>query len=224
MQYKLITFDAYSALLDIKGSLVPVLEKAFPATKEDLAAVFTIWRARQWDYVLLSSVMDKGFLSYSYITRCSLDYTLLKFGLQCSEEVKVALVDAWSHLLAWPEARPVLEEIKRRGYPIAILSNGDEAMLKSLENSTGIQFDYIFCAEQAKAYKPSPKIYRLPFDRQGLTLEDVLHVAGSPFDTMGAKAEGLQCAWSNRLHDYLIDPKYKPDYELDGLQGLLKIL
>jgi len=51
----------------------------------------------------------------------------------------------------------------------------------------------------------------------GLKLEEVLHVAGFPFDTMGAKAEGLQCAWSNRFRDYLIDPKYKPDYEMEGL-------
>lgn len=224
MKYKLITFDAYSALLDIKGSLVPVLEKAFPAEKNDMVAVFTTWRARQWDYVLLSGVMNKGFLSYSYITRCALEYTLLKFGLHCAAEGKQKLVDAWSHLSAWPDAKNVVDEIKHRGYPVAILSNGDEAMLKSLEKSTGIVFDHIFCAEQAKAYKPSPKIYRLPFDKLGLKLDEVLHVAGSPFDMMGAKAEGLQCVWSNRLHDFSIDPQYKPDYEFDDLRKLLTIV
>ena len=224
MKYKLITFDAYSALLDIKGSLIPELEKAFPEAAADLVTMFTTWRARQWDYVLLNNSMNKGFLSYSYITRCALDYTLLKFGMACSEEAKVQLVNAWSHLLAWPEARDVVEEIKRRGYPVAILSNGDEVMLKSLEQSTGIVFDHIFCAEQAQAYKPSPKIYRLPFDRLGLKLEEVLHVAGSSFDMMGAKAERLQCFWSNRLHDFPIDPQYKPDYEFAGLRELLSIL
>lgn len=42
---------------------------------------------------------------------------------------------------------------------------------------TGIVFDHIFCAEQAKAYKPSPPIYKLPFDRLGLKLEEVLRIA-----------------------------------------------
>ena len=51
-----------------------------------------------------------------------------------------------------------------------------------------------------------------------------MHVAGSPFDTMGAKAEGLECAWSNRFYDFLIDPKYKPDYEFNDLQELLTLL
>ncbi|TCL38826.1 2-haloacid dehalogenase [Anaerospora hongkongensis] len=224
MKYKVITFDAYSALLDIKGSLVPALEKVFDVSGKDLTAVFAMWRTRQWDYVLLSSSMNKGFLSYRYITRCALDYTLLKFDLTCSEANREELVDAWSHLSAWPEAQTTLLEIKRRGYPIAILSNGDEAMLKSLEGSTGIVFDYIFCAEQAKAYKPSPKIYQLPFDKLGLARAEVLHVAGSPFDMMGAKAEGLLCIWSNRFHDFPIDPIYKPDFECNDLSGLLKVL
>lgn len=224
MKYKLITFDAYSALLDIKGSLVPALGKVFGSSGQDLVAVFTLWRTRQWDYVLLSSSMNKGFLSYRYITRCALDYTLRKFNLPCSEINKEQLVEAWSHLKAWPEALTALTEIKHRGYPIAILSNGDEPMLKTLEVSTGISFDYIFSADQAKAYKPSPKIYELPFDKLGLAREEVLHVAGSPFDMMGAKAAGILCAWSNRFRDFPIDTQYKPDFEFDDLSGLLKIL
>ena len=224
MKYKLITFDAYSALLDIKGSLVPVLEKIFPQSEKDMAAVFTTWRTRQWDYVLLSNSMDKGFLSYRYITRCALEYTLLKFGLICSETAKERLVEAWSQLSAWPEARDVLDEVKRLGYPIAILSNGDEPMLKALEGSTGIVFDYIFSADQAGAYKPSPKIYQLPFHKLGLARQDVLHVAGSPFDMMGAKAAGILCGWSNRFGDFPIDPRYKPDYEWNELGELLRIL
>jgi len=224
MNYKLITFDAYSALLDIKGSLVPVLEKLLGSSGKDLTAFFTIWRTRQWDYVLLSSSMDKGFLSYHYITRCALDYTLLKFEITCSEAVKEQLVGAWSHLLAWPEAKTVLMEVKRRGYQIAILSNGDEPMLKALEVSTGIIFDYIFSADQAEAYKPSPKIYRLPFNKLGLVREEVLHVAGSPFDMVGAKAANILCAWSNRYHDFPIDSQYKPDFEFNDLNELLQIL
>lgn len=224
MKYKLITFDAYSALLDIKGSLVPALEKAFGSSGKDLVAIFTMWRTRQWDYVLLSSSMNKGFLSYRYITRCALDYTLLKFDLACTEATREQLVDAWSHLSAWPDARTALAEIKRRGYPVAILSNGDEPMLKALEESTGIVFDYIFSADQAKAYKPNPKIYQLPFNKLGLTREEVLHVAGSPFDMMGAKAVGMLCAWSNRFRDFPIDPQYKPDFEFDDLNGLLQVL
>lgn len=224
MKYKLITFDAYSALLDIKGSLVPVLDKVFGSSGKDLAAMFTMWRTRQWDYVLLSSSMAQGFLSYRYITRCALDYTLLKFELTCSEATREQLVDAWSQLSAWPEARTVLDEIKRRGYPIAILSNGDELMLNSLAASTGIRFNYIFSAEQAKAYKPNPKIYQLPFQRLGLSRDEVLHVAGSPFDMMGAKAVGMQCVWSNRFRDFPIDPQYKPDVEINDLRGLLSVL
>lgn len=224
MSYKLITFDAYSALLNIKGTLVAELKKVFGTTTGDMEAVFTLWRTRQWDYLLLSNSLDKGFLHYSYITRCTLEYTLLKFGLACSEDGKKQLVDTWSRLALWPEAYDVLTELKRRGYPIAILSNGDEHMLKALAQSTGIEFDYIFSAEQAQAYKPSPRIYQLPFQALGLGRNEVLHVAGSPFDLLGAKAAGIICAWSNRFDDFPIDPQYKPDYEWKDLAGVLDVI
>ena len=97
-------------------------------------------------------------------------------------------------------------------------------MLHPLKESTGIPFDEIFCAEQAKAYKPNPLIYRLPFERLQLHIDDVLHVAGSPFDMMGAKSAGLHCAWSNRYNEVPIDLKYQPDYQWSNLSGLLEIL
>ena len=79
-------------------------------------------------------------------------------------------------------------------------------------------------AEQAQAYKPNPKIYQLPMDRLGLSRDEVLHIAGSPFDMMGAKAVGLPCIWSNRFGDFPLDAQYKPDAEINDLMGLLPIL
>lgn len=223
-KFKLITFDAYSALLDIEGSMVPVLQKYFPDTQVDLLAFFKLWRTRQWDYVLLSENLEKGFHTYRYITRCALEYTLGKYKMQLSEKDCDALVSAWGDIKAWPEAKKVLDEVKKRGYKIAILSNGDDDMLEPLKQSTGIDFDYIFGGEQAQHYKPNPAIYALPFKQLGLGREDVLHVAGSPFDMMGAKSADILCGWSNRLGEVTIDKKYQPDYEWTNLSGLLGII
>ena len=52
----------------------------------------------------------------------------------------------------------------------------------------------------------------------------MLHVAGSVFDVMGAKAAGCNCAWSNRYSDYVLDTKYEPDYNMKSLSDLLEFL
>ena len=220
---KLITVDAYSALLNLEGSMAPIVEDALGQKNIDSLAFFRMWRAKQWDYVLLSSNLEKGYHSYEYLTRATLIYTLKKFDLTLSQEKQDFLVDAWSHLLAWPEAKEVFDEAQKRGYKIALLSNGDESMLHPLKESTGIQFDYIFCAEQSEAYKPNPRIYALPFQK-GYQHDEVLHIAGSTFDLMGAKSAGIYCAWSNRYDDYPIDEKYHPDFNWKNLAGLLEIL
>lgn len=219
--YKLITFDMYSALLDIEGSALPRVISVLKRPSEECLTFFKLWRTRQWDYVLLSSLMDKGFLSYYDITWKALEYTGKKTGIYLSLPEKTELMEIWTSFLAWPEAKETIDLIKAKGYQVAMLSNGDETMLKKLEDSTGITFDYIFSADQANHYKPHVSIYELPTEKLGIAKTDFLHVAGSLFDMMGAKAAGCNCAWSNRLGEYTLDPQYLPDYETTNLQQLL---
>ena len=154
----------------------------------------------------------------------SLDYTLRRFGLAADVAQRAMLVEAWNRLRLWPEAPDVLAAVAARGYPIAVLSNGDEPMLRALLAHAGVAVPHVFAADQAGYYKPHPRVYALPLERLGLAPADVLHVAGSRTDVLGAKAAGLACAWSNRLHDVVLDPAYAPDHELADLTGLLSIV
>ena len=222
--YKLITFDMFSALLDIEGSALPRVEAVLRQPPEQCLRFFRLWRTRQWDYVLLSSLMARGFLTYHDITWKTLEYAAKKTGLTLSQAEKLELMDIWTNFRAWPEARETVNALKSKGYLVGMLSNGDESMLRQLETSSGISFDYIFAADQAQHYKPHRDIYMLPTRRLDIPREEFLHVAGSLFDMMGAKAAGCNCAWSNRLSEYTIDPQYQPDYETDNLRQLLDIL
>lgn len=221
--YRLITFDAYSALFDRDRSLVPVLAKALGAAADAAAAVQT-WRAKQMEYAAIGNSLAKGRPSFREATRLGLDYTLKRLGHDLAEAKREALVEAWDRLEPWPEAEEVLAEVKARGYPIAILSNGDEAALKKLARQFKTAFDHIFSAEAAGFYKPHPAVYRLPLERLGLAGREVLHVAGGAPDALGAKAAGLACAWSNRSGDYVLNPAYAPDFEFPDLRGLLKVI
>jgi 2-haloacid dehalogenase len=135
-----------------------------------------------------------------------------------------ALAAAWDELEPWPEANAVLKAVHDGGHRIALLSNGDESMLRALAERLETPFDAIYSGETAGAYKPAPAIYRLPSDDLGLEPADILHVAGSATDVMGAKSAGLTCAWSNRRGDRLIDPTLGPDFTFPNLRGVLEVL
>lgn len=222
--FKLITFDVYSASLDINGSAVPIVKEVLGWHEEECLEFFKTWRAQQWSFLLLNNSMGEGYLNYRTITTKTLEYAMKKFGVTLNDEQKKRLMEIWVSFKAWPEAKEVIDEIKRRGYKVAMLSNGDQDMLEPLQESSGIKFDYIFSAESAKAYKPAPSVYDVPFNEIGIKKEEMLHVAGSVFDVMGAKAAGCNCAWSNRYSDYVLDAKYEPDYNMKSLSDLLEFL
>lgn len=222
--YQLITFDIYSASLDIFGSAVPKVSEVLALDSETARLFFKTWREQQWNFLLLSNSMKDGYRNYRYITRRTLEYAEQKFDLRLTAEQAEELMSIWTSFRAWPEAREVIGELRNRGYQVAMLSNGDQDMLEPLVQSSGIEFDYIFSADRARAYKPNPAVYDVPFQLTGIEKKDMLHVAGSMFDVMGAKAAGCRCAWANRYHDAVLDPAYAPDYDLRDLTGLLNIL
>ncbi len=222
--YRLITFDMYSALLDIEGSAVPQVEAVLNRPKNECLAFFKLWRMRQWDYVLLSSVMSSNFLTYNEITSKALVYTEKKMGISLGDFERQSLMKIWLNFKAWPDAKETVDLLKTKGYKVAMLSNGDEEMLRCLEASSGITFDYIFSADQAGHYKPHPEIYAIPIKKLGIAKTDFLHVAGSLFDMMGAKAAGYDCAWSNRFGEYTLDTRYQPDFEIQNLRQLPEYL
>ena len=225
MEKKLITFDAYSALFDIEGSIIPVVNGVLgEKLKEETTPFFRLWRIRQWDYVLLSNSLQKEHLSYDYITERALEYTCKKYKVTLSGDETARLMKGWRELNPWPEGQKVLKAVKEKGYEIAILSNGDTDMLKDLAARLDTEMDYIFSAEMAGAYKPHPNIYKLPFEKTDYPHEQVIHIAGSPFDTLGAKSAGIQCYWSNRKDDFLIDPIYAPDKEVSTLSDILELI
>jgi 2-haloacid dehalogenase len=220
MSYQLVTFDAYSALFDIESSLTGRVADAL-GTSSGAGALVQAWRRAQMHYVLISNALAVGRVPFKIVTRRALDFALSQIGDDLDEPARQALVGAWDELEPWPEADAVLEEVRRRGHRIAILSNGDEAMLQALAGRLNTKFDGIYSGESAGAYKPSPAIYRLPCDDLDIDPSSVFHVAGSATDVMGAKSAGLVCGWSNRRGDRLIDPSLAPDFVFSRLRGLL---
>lgn len=218
---RLVTFDVYTALVDIESGLVPAVREIFGGT--DAAAFVRLWRSKQLEYAQLSNSLQRERISFRTITRRALDYTMCRTGIAATMAQRAQLEAAWDRLPPWPEAPLTLAELPRRGYRLALLSNGDAEMLRALVSGWDVDFE-ILASDQAGHYKPHPAVYALPSRLLGVPPDEVLHVAGSGNDVLGCKLAGLRCAWSNRNADCMLDPEVRPDHELRDLSGLLRVL
>lgn len=222
--YRLITFDAYSGLADFKTTLMPVITRLLELPADAAEPFLTTWRAKQLGAAALSNALNRGRMSFHDCTGLALDYAAGKHGVTVSASQRGELIESWYPLQPWPEAGDVLGALKARGYALAILSNGDRAMLESIANQVSVEIDHIFSTESAGVYKPDPKVYDLPIDGLGLGRDEYLHVAGGANDVVGAKSAGVTCYWNNRSGDRVLYPEFAADFEGPDLTGLLDIL
>lgn len=224
MPIKLVTFDVYMALLDIQGSLVPVVSDTLCMDDGTADSFVRLWRAKQMERAAVSNSLGLGHMPFRDCTRMGLDYALEKNTLHIDADRHEKLVMAWDRLTPWPEAPDLVRAIRARGFATAILSNGDQDMLDAIAKVFGGAFDHVLSAETAGHYKPHPDVYGLPTRVLGIASDEVLHVAGGSGDVLGARAFGLQCYWSNRTTDRVLDPTFAANHQGPDLGGVLDIL
>lgn len=224
MEYRLITFDVFSALANIEGTFIPILKKHPQFADEDATAFFRMWRTKQYEYMIMLNSLKGDFLGFEEVTRRTLLHALYAYQIKLSESDQDWLVQKWSELEFWEDAKETVEKVKEKGYRIAMLSNGGQHMLASLQNRLGASIDYIFSAEDIGCYKPSPLVYQYAYDQARVEKKQMLHVAGSAPDIVGAISAGIPSAWSNRMNAIPIDLSYQPTYHFHNIKELLAYL
>ena len=116
-------------------------------------------------------------------------------GLPCGCAAKL---DArWDELRPWPEAERVLRELAR-GAVLGVATNCSDALGRRAAARIGFPFAAVVTAESAGCYKPCRRIYAMGAEALGARPEDVLFVAGSPFDVAGAADAKMRVIWHNR--------------------------
>ena len=219
-QPRLVTFDVYSALLDIQGGLVALLSDVTGRDADAVRPLAMTWRVKQMERAAASNSLGGERLSFRACTRLALDYVCARFDLAVSAATREDMVFAWDRLPLWPEADDAVAAVKAMGCQTAILSNGDQDMLDAVARLFSAGFDHVLSSETAGYYKPHPSNYALPEKLLGIASSDTLHVAGGHTDVTGAIAYGLPCVWSNKTGDSLLDPTFPPDAELKDLSEL----
>jgi 2-haloacid dehalogenase len=191
-----VVFDAYGTLLDVHAAMAKHADRL----GQDWPLISADWRRKQLEYSWVRSLAGSAnHRDFWHLTRDALDWTAARYGVR-DQAVLADVLLAYRRLDAYPEVPAVLREIRERGLPMAILSNGEPSMLAEATKSSGLDqlLDAILSVESAGVFKPDPRVYRLAEERFGLPAGQMAFVSSNPWDVFGAHACGFQVFWVNR--------------------------
>ena len=190
-----VAFDAYGTLFDVH-SVVEACNHYFPGKGGQISQ---IWRTKQLEYSWLTSLIGR-YETFWSITERALVMACKSLGLDLSADVKSALLDKYLVLDTYPEVSDALERMTDK--KLVVLSNGSPDMLKSAVEGAGLgaRLTSIISADDARIFKPSPRVYGLAPDRLGIDIGKIVFVSSNSWDIVGASAFGFQTCWVNRLN------------------------
>lgn len=220
-----VTFDVYSALFDTVGGLTGAVAEVLRrrAAEGDPRAFARAWRRRHAEYLLAATALDREPASNRAAIEASARHALRELAPPPAEEEVAALVAAWERLPPWPEAIGVLQAVRGRPLALASLSNGDAEMQRALLGTLPVRFDHVISTEGGR-FKPHPTVYQKALHILGVGANELLHVAGSATDAMGATAAGIRTLWINRTGEPVLDPRLAPEFEGPDLRHVLSVL
>ena len=190
MSIKLVTYDVYMALLDIEGSLVPIVQKTLDLDTKLSTAFVGLWRTKQMERAATSNSLGNRRTSFRECTSMALDYCLGHHKMTLMPDIHRDLVFAWDTMKPWPEADAAIAAVKEMGYQNAILSNGDQNMLEAVARSFSPNtFDHILSIRNSRLLQTSP-----------LSIRITHHCAWNCKKRYRPRRWQLQrCPWNNRI-------------------------
>jgi 2-haloacid dehalogenase len=202
------SFDCYGTLIDWDGGVRAELVRVFGDDQADeLLARY---------HELEPELQRDGALSY----RDVLAESMRRLGAPAGEEH--GLPDSLPGWRAFPEVQGALEELRRRGWRLAILSNTDTDFIAASQVHVGVPFDEVVVAQEIGSYKPNRKHWDEFFARTNAPREGHVHVGASLFhDIAPANELGLRSVWINRTGE---PATVQPTRELTDLSSLPETL
>jgi 2-haloacid dehalogenase len=180
------SFDCYGTLIDWDGGVRLELARVFGEESADAQL------ARY--HAVEPELQASGDVSYREV----LTEAMRRLGAPAGEEHRLAeSLPSWR---AFPEVRASLEELRRRGWKLAILSNTDDDYIAASQVQIGVPFDEIVVAQEIGSYKPAHRHWEEFFNRTRAPREGHVHVGASLFHDVAPSNElGLRSVWINRL-------------------------
>ena len=219
MKTKAVVFDAYGTLFDVNSAAKKCKDKI--GAKWETFANF--WRTTQLEYTWLRSLM-KRHKNFWDVTEDSLDKSMKVFNI--NKNMKNELLNLYKILSPYPEVKEVLEDLKKKNFKLAILSNGTPDLLNELVESNKLNnlFDDLFSIEGVKIYKPDPRVYELPIKKYKIKSDEITFLSANTWDVSGGGNFGYNSIWVNRHNSVFDILDFQPKNEISNLTQLLDIV
>jgi 2-haloalkanoic acid dehalogenase type II len=211
---KAITFDCYGTLIDwekgIRDYVTPILARSRITPEE--------WLER-WEKIQFQ--MLTPYRPYREILARSYDATMQHFGIEAFVDAGPGLARALGDWPPFPDTTRALKRLARK-YRLAIVSNIDRDLLADTVGHLQAPFSCLVTAEEARAYKPDPRVLQLALERLGLPAPSVLHAGfGWKYDLAPARRLGMGACFVNRGQVSVDEPR---DVEVPSLEALADLM
>ena len=216
---KAIIFDAYGTLFDVNSAA----EKCKDKIGDKWEGFANYWRTTQLEYTWLRSLM-KRHKDFWQITEDSLEKSMKKFNI--NNNMRNELLNLYKVLSTFSEVNETLQNLKRKNFKLAILSNGTPELLNHLVSTNNLEniFDDIFSIEEVKIYKPDSRVYDLPIKKFKFRKDEIVFLSANTWDVSGAGNYGFNSIWVNRSNNIFDSLDFKPKIEIKSLNELLSIV
>lgn len=216
---KLMSFDVFGTLIDVRASSYAAFESILADVGGSHVDVKTFWE--HWEERNIAHYWEP-WRPYKEICALSLAETFDHYGLNGAPSLIGRYFDAFAQFRLFPDVTPTLDALARR-YRLGLVSNIDDDLLAATPLKRS--FDVVATAERAKGYKPNGDLFRYLIAHAGCDKTEILHSGQSQFtDMVGGKPLGLTIAWINRRGVALHDSVPRPDYRLTDVASLLGLV
>jgi 2-haloacid dehalogenase len=187
------SFDCYGTLVDWDGGVAAELERLFGAVR----APTLLARYHELEPGLQA---EEPTPTYRDVLTRSLEALADEEGIVLPEGEADALARSLPSWPAFPEVRRSLEELRARGWSIAVLSNTDPNFLDASLVNVGVPVELKVVASEIGSYKPARGHWDAFFAATGVDPARHVHVGASLFHDVAPCAElGIPCVWIDRL-------------------------
>lgn len=220
-----LTFDCYGTLIQWDEGLLDYVrallrEKGISHLEEAFLRIYDDYEHRLEQQPL--------FLTFRQVSEQSLRSTLEDLGVEYQGGEAKAFVERIGRMPPFPEVLPTLAWLKAQGFKLCIVSNTDDDIIAGNVAQLGGLIDKVVTAQQARAYKPDPRLFEHAHGLIDQQRSQVLHICASPhLDLAAARDMGFDCIWIDRGSKRQPLADYQPDAvlpTLDALRGLFERL
>lgn len=138
------------------------------------------------------------------------------------EEGAAEALELMGMMPAYLEAPGALESLRSHGLKLGVLAQSSAQKTDAVLRFAGLRdrFELVLSAQDAGAYKPDPRAYRMALKQADAGASDACFVSTYWWDVAGAKRCGMRTAWVARRERALLGTVPAPDYTGDDLTAV----